>query len=262
MLGRYIKLHECVVEALQELGGAKPVSTSDLEMISSLYDALQPIRVVSDRLGKRDANLLTAESSLNFLVTKLENLNTPVSHEILDAVKQRINQRRNTGLTSLIKFLNNPSDWDSNSAFPLLSRSNLFKFAKDECQGLVKWSSDCTRGANAAESNADKQAEPTSIQDELDAFIEGQAGTSKQTTTKPSKSSIIHKELSLFEMTGELTPGLKSLFNALKSIKPTSTDSERIFADASNVCTKKRTGLSDKSVHIICFLKSYFRVNE
>ncbi|XP_052566412.1 uncharacterized protein LOC120430261 [Culex pipiens pallens] len=263
MLARYMKLHGCVAEALKELEDLAPVLTSNLESISQLYDALQPVRVVSERLGKRDANLLTAESSLNFLVAKLEKLNSAVSRQILDAVRLRINQRRNIGITSLIKFLNNPNDWESNSAFPLLSRSNLFKFVKEDCLDLIKWHSDDVNGTNAAESDSDLQAEPKSIQDELAAFINGKAEgpSNKQSTTKASKSSIIHKELTLFEITGELTFGLKSLFNGLKSIKPTSTDSERVFADAANICTKKRTSLADKSIHVICFLKSFFQTN-
>jgi hypothetical protein len=44
----------------------------------------------------------------------------------------------------------------------------------------------------------------------------------------------------------------------LKTIKPSSVASERLFSISGNFVSKIRTILSHRSVDILCFLKSYF----
>jgi hypothetical protein len=51
---------------------------------------------------------------------------------------------------------------------------------------------------------------------------------------------------------------LDLLFDALKTIKPSSVASERVFSISGNFVSRIRTRLSNRSVDILCFLKSYF----
>lgn len=71
----------------------------------------------------------------------------------------------------------------------------------------------------------------------------------------------IYKEISLFEITGQITPNLSLIKNALLTIRPTSTENERNFSIAGHIVSKKRTRLSDKSINALCFLKYYFSKN-
>ena len=69
---------------------------------------------------------------------------------------------------------------------------------------------------------------------------------------------ILRAEFSLFEATHKRTKNLDLLFDALKTIKPSSVPSERVFSIAGNFVSKIRTRPSHRSVDILCFLKSYF----
>lgn len=74
----------------------------------------------------------------------------------------------------------------------------------------------------------------------------------------PTQKAIIKQELASFEATNELGPLLSKVFNALKTIQPTSTESERVFQTSSIFCSKRHARLNDKSVDVLCFRKSYF----
>ena len=56
----------------------------------------------------------------------------------------------------------------------------------------------------------------------------------------------IKQEFTLFCNTGKRTENLEKLFDAICSIKPTSTNSEGVFSKSANFCTKIRSRLSDK----------------
>lgn len=71
----------------------------------------------------------------------------------------------------------------------------------------------------------------------------------------------ITKEMNIFETTGVMSSNLKSIFDSLKSIPPTSTESERVFSLAGNIVTVRRQRLSDSNINMISFLKSYFMRN-
>ena len=73
----------------------------------------------------------------------------------------------------------------------------------------------------------------------------------------PSKQ--FSNELDIFEATGEMTTRIKSLFDALKTIPPTSIESERAFSAVGLFVTKLRTRLSDKSINNLSFLRAYYK---
>lgn len=66
----------------------------------------------------------------------------------------------------------------------------------------------------------------------------------------------------LFELTKKRTQNLELLYKVLLSVKPTSTDSERVFSTAGNFVTKSRNRLSDYSLHAVVFLKALFSQEE
>lgn len=260
MLERYIKLHDCVVKALKELRVPSSVIISDkeLDMIKSLHGALQPIRLVSEALGRRDATLMTAEGSLNFLLTKLKSQANPFATQLHEAILKRIEERRNPKLVSLMRWLQNSGSSTStvSTELPTIPRSQLMKFVKEECDRLYRMS---TVHSTPDYATAELNINDASLEKELEDMIQQHAETSNTQREPFSIQKVIQKELALFELTGELTPGLNNMYKALKSIKPTSTDSERVFSDSANICTKKRSSLQDSSINELCFLKSYFK---
>ncbi|XP_062552035.1 uncharacterized protein LOC134217293 [Armigeres subalbatus] len=131
MLERFLKVWKCIDETLEDLGQKDfHLTKKDVESIQNLMSALQPIKLSSEALGRRDANLLTAEGSLSFLFTKLKDQNTCIATELYDAILKRIGERRNKELVSVMKFLNNKTTVTC-AELPVLTRSQIFKFIKD-----------------------------------------------------------------------------------------------------------------------------------
>ena len=62
----------------------------------------------------------------------------------------------------------------------------------------------------------------------------------------------------IFEATGEMTMTIKRLFDALKSIPPTSIEAERAFSAVGLFITKLRTRLTDKSINNLSFLRNFY----
>jgi hypothetical protein len=62
-------------------------------------------------------------------------------------------------------------------------------------------------------------------------------------------------EFSVFEATNKRTKNLDILFDALKTKKPSSVASERIFSISGNFVSKIRTTLGHRSVDISCIFK-------
>ena len=82
--------------------------------------------------------------------------------------------------------------------------------------------------------------------------------TDKSTLVKENRGKHLARELDVFEATGQRTTNITLLFNALKTIPPTSVESERAFSAAGLFVNKLRTRLSDTSLDRLCFLKSYY----
>ena len=70
--------------------------------------------------------------------------------------------------------------------------------------------------------------------------------------------SSLDKEFKLYGINKTLTPNLEKLFDALKTVQPTSTESERVFSVANIFSTKIRNHLQFSMLNALVFLKFYF----
>lgn len=258
MVERFLRVYESIKETLTELGQPNPLSDNDVHSLQILFDALQPIRLVSEAIGRRDATLLTAEGSLSFLLSKLKQQNNAIANELHDAIYDRICSRRNKELVSLMKFLKT-KHMGSTSEMPTCSRSQLMKFMKesDWLLKMVEHGTETGESSNSINSSMDR--ENLTLQQELECAIKEHSELHNASTDSVDRGKIIQKEVMLYELSGKLSNNLQKLLDNLTSIKPTSTDSERVFSDSSNFCNKKRSSLSDASMNVLSFLKSYFK---
>lgn len=255
MLERFVKVYDCVKDSLREIGQPNLIADSDLTMLTQLLHCLQPIRLASEALGRRDATLMTAEGTLSFLFSKLKQQDNKIAKMFHAAIVEKINQRRSKELISLMRFLLK-KNLTSTHELPLISKSQVYKFVKEEACRLIK-----ATVPDASANNDDdvlQLNQPQSLTEELEQAISEFSEPEKTLADPMSSWKVINKELALFDMNGELTTNLQILLDALKSIKPTSTDSERIFSNSANFCSKKRTSLADESINRLCFLKSFF----
>ena len=83
--------------------------------------------------------------------------------------------------------------------------------------------------------------------------------TDRVTPMKENKDKHLAKEFDIFDATGQQITNIDLLLDALKSISPTSVESERSFSAAGLFVTKLRTRLSDRSVDKLCLLKCHYR---
>ena len=68
---------------------------------------------------------------------------------------------------------------------------------------------------------------------------------------------LVGKEFAVYEATQSLTENLKFLLAAIKTIQPTSVESERAFFASASLVTKIRNRLADNTIDALCF----FRIN-
>lgn len=238
---------------------------------------MKPIKLAVEALSRRDANILTSEGILGFLLSSLKDERTELASELLNAIKKRIEERRNIELVSLAQFLQNPNSFKStnstanpDSFFTKISKAGVVRTAKDIIMKHFNYVDNSNDDVLNIEedlilvpddepeilSNSEEPGCSLSLENKLQTAMDN---CLKKMPPKIDHEKIIVKELNIFELTGELTITLKKLFDSIKSIKPTSTESERVFSIASCFSTKKRSRLSDASLNALCFLKTYFK---
>ena len=71
----------------------------------------------------------------------------------------------------------------------------------------------------------------------------------------------LREEFLIFKKTGERTAILQQLCEAILTVRPTSTEPERVFSTSANFSRKLRSRLSDHSLNCLVFLK-YYRINK
>ena len=97
-----------------------------------LLKVLGPIHLAAEALGWQDANLLTSEGIFEFLLHKLKNLKTEISSKLLYAIETQVQERRQTGLVTLLLYLQNPQNvWTETSSIflPIAAKSDIIKLS-------------------------------------------------------------------------------------------------------------------------------------
>ena len=72
---------------------------------------------------------------------------------------------------------------------------------------------------------------------------------------------VMGKEMSLFESTNTRPANLESLYQSLKTIRPTSVEPERAFSSMGLFSTRLRTRLSDESLDALVFMRQHHKQN-
>ena len=104
---RIIKIKLPVQKALLDLGVQINLSGIEFFQIESITEALSPMKIAIEALCRRDANLITAEATIKFLLDELKKSPSYYSTRILEAIDQRIIQERYTEASVIIQYLHN-----------------------------------------------------------------------------------------------------------------------------------------------------------
>ena len=82
---------------------------------------------------------------------------------------------------------------------------------------------------------------------------------STESATKKALLAAIKAEMAIFESKGTRGRLLQQTYDYLLSIPATSVEAERAFSVAGLFCTKVRSRLGDKSLDVLCFLRTYYQ---
>ena len=272
MVERFLRISTPIKKSLIDLNLTNLWNDSYIENAKTILSTLKPLRIAIENLSKEDSTLLTAEGALKFLFKALQNLNTEISRKLLNAVKDEISKRRDKTLISLFRFLQNPDNIaqkESDDFFNMSTRNEIYKLAKNiTCRiSLQKYSDDEKATISTANQSKIMVIEESAATDE-ESTLEQQLNLSIRESLKEfqdhnvDRVETIVKELKIFETNGKRSQNLQQLFDALLTIKPTSTQNERHFSIATDFVTKKRTKLGDETLNALCFLKNYFKVRK
>lgn len=250
MLETFLKCSKSIEEVLKELNACNLIRGIDFEVLRQLCAIIEPLLLTVLALGRKDANLITAKGAINFLLKKLNDIevtNFLKIDELKDNIKARLCSRENIELNSLLSCLLQqkvPTKEILNFGSSFLSRLYPHHIAT---------SADENYGESLDDLNID--GDIASLQDEINAAINkaGKEGVEKQ-------FSSLRDEFATYKKTGKRTLTLQQLYDAILTIRPTSTESERVFSVSANFSRKLRSRLSDYSLNSLIFLK-YFRIN-
>ncbi|GBM88966.1 hypothetical protein AVEN_269064-1 [Araneus ventricosus] len=105
MIERFHKLKVCIDKSSIDIGSDTTFSELEWSKIKDPIESLQPFKLAVEALCRRDSTLLTAETTLKFILEKLVTQDTMLSAELSEALRERIKERR-TVVTGI--YLQNP----------------------------------------------------------------------------------------------------------------------------------------------------------
>lgn len=266
MVERFVRISGPIKKALLiELNLGSLWNDDYVEVAKIILATLKPLRITIETLSREDSTLLSAEGALRFLFNTLEKLNTKLTRDLLNAIREEMSKRRDYTLVSLIKLLQNPnymSHKENDSFFDMAPRQEIYKLAKSISSRIFETK-------NGDNDNTEKTGETENIEEcpdrEEEVSLQQQINFAitkslrEYESPNADKFQSLTNEFKIFEANGKRTSNLQNLLDALLTIKPTSTQNERNFSIATDYVTKKRTRMGDSTLDALCFLKHYFK---
>lgn len=272
MLEKFQKLKNCIKKTLIDVNNSLLLDEVELTDIKDLIEALQPLKLGVESLCSRDANLLTADAVLQFCLCELKEKSSKIGLEIYESLKRRILERR-TNLSSVLQYLHT-GKFESLSeigVFNILSKNSMAAIIKSLILRLHPEHNDNeNKDLDDFSQNIDDPIgiisldDSQKIQDLKDVLIQAIKNVDnnahvEQIQVKTSLLETITKEMDLFESGGARGYHLELIYVHLKSISPTSVESERAFSSAGYICNRIRSSLNDKTLGELCFLRAFFK---
>lgn len=246
MISPLLKTKKCLFETFNELNANTIINKLDFDSLAGLRNSIEPIKLAVEALSQEKANLLTAETVVDFMLRKLSSKNSTINVELHENLKSRIGERWNSDVMNLLNCLKDPSNVPSKNTLHFAGKlaERLFGMKNNE------------PNFNIIQENLPDLS--LSLEDEL-FFLLQKNNSTLPLSTVADEFKWLKQEFILFKNTGKRTDNLQKIFNALLTIKPTSTDVERVFSICTHFCTKIRSRLSDVSLNSLVFLKFYYK---
>jgi len=289
MISTFIKIKLCVSKALIDLNlEADPSYSLNAEehaVLANLDKAFQPVKLAVEVLCRQDTDLAIAETTLRFMIRKLEELKTPLADKLAGCLRKRIVERR-TNLTACLLYIRDPTKYQADKEE--FSKDETFKLPpknviRTEIKALIErlHPQHSLTNSQTSDSSAndtiefddgiDDDNEPLSsfsethkrmtLQEELQETLTAAFKEPFRDKKLSTLEALIKKEMNLYEARGSKGELLQFAERCLRSVVPTSVESERAFSAAGYLANKIRSRLADDTLDILCFLRSYFQNN-
>lgn len=260
MLERVIISRQCIQKAQIDIQirEEKKLTDQDFKTIQQISNVLKPVRLAVTSLSRRDANLLTAEGILKFVFNELDATGTEMGKEMKKAIDQRIVQDRYTKESVILQYLHNPQ-----------AKLQKKSVVKTYCCEFLRRMKCEEKGVQTSDDDLKSYEKEHSTTKETNQIMEEtlERAIADSLRKNPSESdndfnSVIASEIASAEQSGKLGFYLQKVYDHLITIPPTSVEAERAFSTAGYFCSKIRNRLSDKSLDVLCFIRSNMNFRE
>lgn len=273
MIERFWELKTAVRKALIDIqatsGSVVGMLTSDeLSSVHDLISALNVLKVGTEMLCRRDANLITSDVTLSFILTQLRSQTSPIAVKLLECVRRRVLERR-TIAASVLQHLHQGHGSSSDPDLPVAGTKEVSKTVVELVSRLSqKDVTDATQvPAEVTDSDledeqsgvlpvSDSAALRATLEQSLREVIDKSEPEGGEVTERRLQN-MVKQELANLAYTGR---GFYTgqAYQWLKTVVPTSVEAERVFSAVGNVVTKVRTRLNDETINALVFLKTYY----
>lgn len=261
MLERFKIMYHCVDEYYKANLLDFDMTEDDFVIITDLVRALSPVKSAVTTICKKNSTLYEADLVTIVLFEKLNKQESLVARSLSRNLKIEIAKRR-TILSDCLFFLETKNV--SLEVHTLLG-TNLPQRAAIQAKlsEMIKKTDEANNSQNSSLVTLDDHS--FDEDSEADFFMQVRKRMKRPVNEVQNANDaiqVIIDELETFENTGAFGKNLKFLYQTLKSVKPTSVDSERAFSTASKFCTKLRNRLSDDLLNDLLVVKDYLLHNK
>ena len=194
MIERFYSLRSCIQKALIDMNSDIKFSEVEFQLMNDTIDVLQPIQYAVESLCRQDADLLTAEATMKFLLNNLSQNKSSLAAEMKDALEFRIKQRR-TNFSALLNYLHNGMELEVDdtiiTCFPKLSKNKIKIALVDLAKRFVKVSDQ----QNEIETNVTESRADAEIEAQINVKHQMQKAIEMHLIEKPKKTSENYIEL-------------------------------------------------------------------
>jgi hypothetical protein len=130
MIERFLNLKSAVKSALQELGRLDLFTSVNIKALEELLQVLEPTVEASRAMERSNVSLIESDITMELLCKNLSGLKSDLAKQMLTAVDNRYNQRKNKTLITLARFLHNRHFFKKEHYFPYSSKEEVLQLAK------------------------------------------------------------------------------------------------------------------------------------
>lgn len=261
---RFLEILPSIKEALKHRDIRSSISWSDhdTDILEEIVSVLEPARAATVELSNSSINLLVGQGILEFLLTesaaaRSRHCASFLAQNFLEALEIRIKSRRNAELGTLIMYLNNHDLFKDGHSLEMSTKSAAVKLGIEIMNRIFPNIDEDESSQQILTPQSSHVSVSLSMQERLKLAIGSARAGKSQHFGAPAKDDA-KKLFEQYDRRRIRGPQLDKLFDALCSIQPTSTQSERNFSLAASVATLKRNRLSSEKLSAIMFLKCYF----